>query len=83
MTRVLARRERSGARDARSDDPDLELRREDVYDRRWARHRDQLLTAVGVSSVVLAAVLGMPVLGAVAALAAGPRAARWVFGEAT
>jgi hypothetical protein len=61
------------------DDPDLELRREDVYDRRWARHRDQLLTAVGVSSVVLAAVLGMPALGAAAALAAGPRAVRWIF----
>lgn len=79
MTRALSRRDRERGRARRRDDPALALRREDVYDRRWARHRDQLLTAVGVSSVVLAAVFGMPALGAAAVLAAGPRAARWVF----
>ena len=60
-------------------DVELHLRHEDIYDRRWARHRDQILTVSGIVGVVLAAVLSMPALGLVGALPAGPRAAKWVI----
>lgn len=58
-------------------DAELKLRHEDIYDRRWARHRDQVLTIVGIVGVLMAAVLGMPALCLAGALPAGPRAARW------
>jgi hypothetical protein len=61
------------------DDTELQLRREELFDRRWARHRDQILTVTGIVGVALAAVLGIPALGLVGALPAGPRAAKWVL----
>jgi hypothetical protein len=56
---------------------EIALRREDLYDRRWTRHRDQLLTAAGIAGLVAALALGMPVLSAATVLPAGPRAAQW------
>ena len=61
------------------EDAELQLRHEDIYDRRWARHRDQMLTITGIVGVVLAAVLSIPALVLVGALPAGPRAAKWFF----
>lgn len=58
----------------------LALRREDLYDRRWRRHRDQFLTTVGVASLMAALAFNMPVLSVAAALSAGPRAATWLLG---
>lgn len=56
------------------------LLHEDIRDRRWARHQDQLLTAVGIAAIILAVALHLPGLGAAATLLAAPRAFRWRFG---
>ena len=57
-------------------DVKLELRRQDVHDRRWLRHRDQLLTVVAIVALVLSALLGIYTLGVVAALSATSPALR-------
>lgn len=62
----------------RSANPRVDLLREDVYDRRWSRHRDQILTALAIAGTVVAAVGGPPSLIGLAALPAGPRAAQWL-----
>lgn len=56
------------------------LLHEDIRDRRWARHQDQLLTVVGIVAITLAVALQLPALGAAATLLAAPRAFRWRFG---
>lgn len=58
------------------DDTMLALLREDIYDRRWARRRDQLLTALAIVGVLLAVVLHTPALAAVV-LSTTPRALKW------
>jgi hypothetical protein len=61
------------------EDPVVSLLREDVYDRRWARHRDQLLTLVGIAAPLGGLMFSVPSLAALALLPVGPRAVAWLI----
>jgi hypothetical protein len=83
MRTELARpitRTRAQSRRLRND-PELQLRFEEVYDRRWARHRDQLLTVIGISAAIAGIACGVPALTPLALLPAGPRAVQWISAQ--
>jgi hypothetical protein len=58
------------------------LLQEDLLDRRWARHRDQLLTVSAILAAAASVALGRPELAGAALLAGAPRVAELLIDAA-